>query len=147
MTLFIGEHSSKSSNYGESWLKPSSKTPLDGVTPHLAFSSSEPSPPTEMVPETLLDGVKTTLCARNTHPHAYPTYPPLAKYKLDKFQSIQCSPEPFTLHNNGHLPYGTSSCAKDLVDQSQSDRPIRIKRKLLPRKTPRYKVSTIAMAF
>ncbi|GKB78441.1 40S ribosomal protein S13 [Tanacetum coccineum] len=39
--------------YGKPWLKSSPKTPPDGArpTPHLAFSSSEPSPPAEMIPE------------------------------------------------------------------------------------------------
>ncbi|GKC68808.1 hypothetical protein Tco_1101406 [Tanacetum coccineum] len=40
--------------YPMPWLEPSSKTPLDGTSPtsHLAFSSVEPPPPHQMVPET-----------------------------------------------------------------------------------------------
>ncbi|GKA14498.1 hypothetical protein Tco_0694144, partial [Tanacetum coccineum] len=43
----------KSIGYPMPWLELSSKTPLDGTspTPHIAFSSVEPPPPHQMVPE------------------------------------------------------------------------------------------------
>nr|GEV07807.1 U-box domain-containing protein 52 isoform X1 [Tanacetum cinerariifolium] len=49
--------------YPKLWLKSSSKIPLDGTrpTPHLVFSSAEPPPPHQMVPE------KHQMMARDSH--------------------------------------------------------------------------------